>query len=264
MVESPISPGRRSVAGGAISAEFAIVPVVLGMTTDARRRRADVPPAWVTRAAGRLGVGAGQGEAGPGMGEGEVLPTARQVAVDAIARELPAVWIVSRVAAPAAAADRPLPLDMARPAGHLRVQPRKRKARPVVVEGGAVPALRRVALVTRCPQAADVNVVGPVALEALGRRGAQGGQGARRPMAEDAFRFAMASHQRKSSMVEGGAVGVDSIVAIEADRAEGHPVLDHPRQIEQLVAGEAGRRRERSQRVGMTVLANEGAAFAAH
>src|SRR3990172_4398656 len=82
-------------------------------------------------------------------------------------------------------------------------------------------------------------------------------------MTEDAFRFAMASHQRESSMVVGGAVGVDPIVAIEAGDAEGHLVLDHPRQIELLVAGEAGRRRERPQRVGVTVLANEGAAFVA-
>jgi len=58
-------------------------------------------------------------------------------------------------------------------------------------------------------------------------------------------------------VVEGGAVGVDPIVAIEADRAEGHLVLDHPRQIDYLVAGEAGRRRERLQGVGVTVLADE-------
>jgi len=195
MVEGPVSPGRRSVAGGAVGAERSVVPVVLGMTADARRRRADVAPAGMTRAAGGLGVGAGQGEAGPGMGEGEVLPTARQVAVDAIARELSAVLIVPRVAASAGAADLgPLSVDMARLADHLRVQPRKRKACPVVVEAGATPALRRVALPTRGPQAAVMNLVGAVAIEALGRRGPQGGQGARLPMAEDAFRFVMASH----------------------------------------------------------------------
>src|SRR3972149_650408 len=78
VVERPVRPGRRAVAGGAIGAGFAIVPVVLDVTTDARRRRADVPPAWVTRAAGRLGGGAGQREAGPAGGEGGGLPTPRQ------------------------------------------------------------------------------------------------------------------------------------------------------------------------------------------
>jgi DNA polymerase-2 len=74
VVECPIGPGRRPMAGPTFGAESAVVSVVIGMAPDTGRRRVDVPAARVTVTAAHLGVRRFQGEAGAGVREDQVIP----------------------------------------------------------------------------------------------------------------------------------------------------------------------------------------------
>jgi hypothetical protein len=151
------------------------------------------------------------------------------VALGAVHRELSAVRIVARVAAAALHADaRPLAIDVARFAQDIAVLSGERKAREVVIDRSIVPTRRGMTLPAGRAQSSLVDVGGGVAVDALGRRGAQSGQCVRALVAEDALDLGVPPDQRVQGMLVRRAVRVDAVVAVEADFPKVHLMLKRP------------------------------------
>ena len=155
------------------------------------------------------------------MVEARFLPARRGVADGAILPELPGVRVILPMAT-VAVLRRPLEnvVDVTGFALRFRVPARQREAGQVVVEARFLPARRGMADGAILPELPVVRVVLPVATVAILRRLPQRGDGLHSGVTTVARHRRVFALQRKSHpvVVEGGAVGVQPVVAIEAGR----------------------------------------------
>ncbi len=160
VVERGWLPPRRRVTLGAVGAECAVMRVFATVAVHAVLRYAVEHAVGVAQSAGHIDVRARQLERSAVVIKGHPFPIVGRVTLRAIGTELAVVRIVLAVAVHTVLRGAlEHSVDVASSAGHIDVRARQLESRSIVIEGGRLPALRRVTLRTIGAELAIVRIV---------------------------------------------------------------------------------------------------------